>query len=91
MTDIAKHIIFKGRVQGVGFRFTTQRIVSRYDLTGFVKNLPNGSVELFIQGNADTTDECQRDIAKAFAGYVTDTAATDCPIDNSYTNFNIAF
>lgn len=91
MTDIAKHIIFKGRVQGVGFRFTTQRIVSRYDLTGFVKNLPDGSVELFIQGNASTTDECQRDITEAFAGYVTDTATEDRPIDNSYTNFNIAF
>jgi len=49
MADTAKHIVFSGRVQGVGFRFTCHQIARRYELTGFVKNLPDGSVELLIQ------------------------------------------
>ena len=50
---IAKRIIFIGRVQGVGFRFTAHSIARRCQLTGFVRNLPDGSVEMFAQGQAE--------------------------------------
>ena len=50
MDRIAKHIIFKGQVQGVGFRYTTHRVAGRYDVTGFVRNLPDGTVEMLVQG-----------------------------------------
>jgi acylphosphatase len=43
---IAKQVLYSGRVQGVGFRFTTRQIASGYDITGWVKNLPDGRVEL---------------------------------------------
>jgi acylphosphatase len=39
MEQIAKHVIFKGRVQGVGFRYTTHRAANRYDLTGYVRDI----------------------------------------------------
>ena len=42
----AKQVFYSGRVQGVGFRFTTKQIASGYDVTGWVKNLPDGRVEL---------------------------------------------
>jgi acylphosphatase len=45
----AKHVFFTGRVQGVGFRYSTKRIASGFDVTGWVKNLPDGRVELFAQ------------------------------------------
>ncbi len=51
------HIIFKGRVQGVGFRYTSKRIADRYGLTGTVKNLYDGNVECFIQGEEKDIDE----------------------------------
>ena len=70
MADIAKHIIFSGRVQGVGFRFTARRIAVRYELSGFVRNLPNGTVEMFAQGCVDDVDRCLRDINESFAGYI---------------------
>lgn len=41
---------FSGRVQGVGFRFTVCRIVERFSVTGFVRNLSNGEVELVAEG-----------------------------------------
>ncbi len=43
-------IIFKGRVQGVGFRYTAQRYAIDFNLTGYVKNLDNGDVETQVQG-----------------------------------------
>ena len=46
-------IIFKGQVQGVGFRYTCQRIATELDLTGQAKNLDNGNVEVEIQGDED--------------------------------------
>ena len=48
----AKLVIFKGRVQGVGFRFTAHSIANRYHLTGQVRNLIDGSVEMIAQGGA---------------------------------------
>lgn len=43
---------FTGRVQGVGFRATTQAIASRLGLTGWVRNEPDGSVLMEAQGSA---------------------------------------
>lgn len=44
-------IVFKGRVQGVGFRFTAQRIATSLGLTGWVRNLSNGDVDCEVQGD----------------------------------------
>ena len=44
------HALFSGRVQGVGFRFTACRIAERFSVTGFVRNLSNGEVELVAEG-----------------------------------------
>ena len=43
-------MIFKGRVQGVGFRWRLMQIANRYNLTGYVRNLYNGNVECEAQG-----------------------------------------
>jgi len=45
---IARQVIYSGRVQGVGFRFTTRQIASGYEVTGWVKNLPDGRVEMQV-------------------------------------------
>lgn len=47
---IRRHYLFYGRVQGVGFRFTTYQLATNLGLTGWVCNLPDGSVEACIQG-----------------------------------------
>ena len=41
---------FTGRVQGVGFRYTAQNIALRYDVAGYVRNLPDGRVEVVMEG-----------------------------------------
>ena len=50
------HIVFKGRVQGVGFRWTLINIAQKYNLTGFCENLINGDVDVEIQGNPNNLD-----------------------------------
>ena len=56
-TKIRKHIIFYGRVQGVGFRYYAVNKANQLGLTGWVRNLPDGTVEMEVQGNAPSIDE----------------------------------
>ncbi len=91
MADTAKHVIFSGRVQGVGFRYTCHRIAMRHDLTGFVRNLPGSSVELLIQGHPQNVADCLADIKKSFGGYIRDTEAVDLPPNPRYSDFRITF
>jgi acylphosphatase len=91
MEQIAKHIIFKGRVQGVGFRYTTHRAANRYGLTGYVKNLPNGTVEALLQGTSAGIQACLNDIEEYFAGYLRETNATDQPVNPQYHDFRITY
>ena len=51
-----RHVFFEGRVQGVGFRWTVKNLARGYDVTGWVKNLPDGRVELQAAGDADEVD-----------------------------------
>lgn len=53
MSDIRKHIIFHGRVQGVGFRYTARYLAQPLGLTGWVKNEWDGTVEMEIQGREE--------------------------------------
>jgi len=88
---IAKRIIFTGRVQGVGFRFTARRAASRRQLTGFVRNVPDGTVEMLAQGRPEDVDDCIQDLKEYFAGYLTETRIEESPPDPRYTDFKIAF
>ena len=47
---VREHIIFHGRVQGVGFRYQAMYAARTFGLTGWVENLPDGSVEMEVQG-----------------------------------------
>ena len=51
------HIIVTGRVQGVGFRYFTVRCANYLSLCGWVRNLPDGSVETAIQGQVEKIEE----------------------------------
>ncbi len=91
MQATARHIIFIGRVQGVGFRFTAQRIANRHFLTGFVRNLPDGTVEMLAQGESQDIDACIAEIKETFGRYIIETKITDLPGDPRHTEFRITF
>ncbi len=91
MDRIAKHIIFKGQVQGVGFRYTAHRVAARYDVTGFVRNLPDGTVEMLIQGTEQNVDACLADLEDTMSGYIRDTKVKQIPANPQHTDFKITF
>ena len=53
-----------GRVQGVGFRFFVQQTAKEMGLTGWVKNMPDGTVDMEVQGNLDEIDAFSKRIKK---------------------------
>lgn len=54
---IRRHIYFYGRVQGVGFRYYSVNKANQLGLTGWVRNLSDGSVEMEVQGPEEKIDE----------------------------------
>ena len=61
---IAKRVIFEGRVQGVGFRYTVKDLARGFDVCGSVKNLPDGSVEMKMMGEPDELADFLREITE---------------------------
>ena len=59
----AVQVFYEGHVQGVGFRWSVKQIARGFDVTGFVRNLPDGRVELQASG----TDDEVRDFLQAIA------------------------
>ncbi len=47
------HVLYSGRVQGVGFRYSAREVACGYEVTGFVRNLPDGRVELVAEGDEE--------------------------------------
>jgi acylphosphatase len=59
----ARRIVVSGRVQGVGFRWFVIEAARRLHLTGWARNLPNGSVEVVAQGTREALDSLARKVA----------------------------
>lgn len=56
MSDcVRRQAFFQGRVQGVGFRFSTHDVARSFSVVGFVRNLPNGDVEVVVEGTSAET------------------------------------
>lgn len=55
-------ILYSGNVQGVGFRYTVKRTATGFDVTGIVKNLPDGRVELTAEGTQHELDAFRKEI-----------------------------
>ena len=53
MAEIRKRLIFHGRVQGVGFRYTAKHLAGSLGLTGWVRNEYDGTVRMEVQGRKD--------------------------------------
>jgi len=59
---VARQFMFRGTVQGVGFRFFAQRVAARYQIRGYVKNLEDGRVECLAQGSAKAVEAFKQDL-----------------------------
>lgn len=88
---IRRRVYFSGRVQGVGFRFTTEAVASRFQVTGLVRNLRDGRVEVVAEGIEAELDRFQGAIQDALHGYIRKANASDTSATGEFSSFGIAF
>ena len=93
MKIIAYHIIYKGNVQGVGFRFTVLRYAQGYDsLSGYVKNKYDGSVEMYVEGIDYEVESLLEDITMGpHAAYIREVITNSAVPNGLYPGFNIEY
>jgi acylphosphatase len=60
---VARHYTISGEVQGVGYRFFAQRIAARHQVVGYVRNLPDGRVEVHAEGSPESVEGFKHDLA----------------------------
>ncbi len=83
---------FNGTVQGVGFRYTTQRLAGRFPVTGFVRNLSDGRVELVAEGEETKLQDFLAAIRQSqLAGYIQDTEAKWTAVTLEFKEFGVRF
>jgi acylphosphatase len=80
---------FSGTVQGVGFRYTARAAAKHYPVTGYVRNLPDGRVELVAEGDASAIDQLVADIHRQMEGYVKKTTDFDSEPTGEFKEFSI--
>ena len=69
-----RRVVYRGRVQGVGFRYSVKQIATGFDVTGWVRNLPDGTVEMQVAGDSVEVEAFVSAVAAShLAGYIKDT------------------
>jgi len=82
-------VYYTGRVQGVGFRYTTQRIAGRFDVVGFVRNLADGRVELVAEGERHELAVFLDEIRERLGQYIRDERIDTQPATGEFAAFAI--
>lgn len=86
-----RQLFYSGRVQGVGFRYTTASIARGYEVAGFVRNLPDGRVELVTEGEAAELDRFLAELAEQMGGHIRSVDCDRRPATGEFANFEIRY
>ena len=85
------HVYFSGHVQGVGFRYSVKQLSLEFDVTGWVKNLPDGRVELVAEGEPNELETFQAAIPNAgLRRFIRDTQSHWSEGTGEFRGFEIA-
>jgi acylphosphatase len=84
MDKIRRHIIFYGYVQGVGFRWRAVSAARQYGVSGWVRNLPDGSVEMEAEGSPRDIDDLILSLERLTWGHIDDMREETVPLQNDY-------
>jgi acylphosphatase len=84
------HVFYVGRVQGVGFRYTTKTVAQGFEVTGTVRNLPDGRVELIAEGERSELESFRKAIQDSDVGiYIRQEQAAWNEAKNCFRGFEI--
>ena len=88
----AKHVFYQGRVQGVGFRYTVKALASEFAVSGWVRNLADGRVELLATSvDEEEVDAFLQEILDSrLAHHIKDVEASDSDVSEELRGFVIA-
>ncbi len=87
--NVRLHIFFFGRVQGVGFRYTCKTVAQRYAVSGWVKNLHDGSVEMIVEGTQSVIRAYVDEVCHSTHGRVDDKQINKADATNEFKGMNI--
>jgi acylphosphatase len=88
MPTVSKRVHYGGQVQGVGFRYTAQAVAAGFPVAGYVRNLPNGEVELVAEGPAHQVDAFLAAVGDRMRHYITEIRVEERPAQG-YPDFRI--
>ncbi len=92
MDKVCKHVIIKGRVQGVFFRATTQEHAVAWGVNGWIKNSPGGHVEAVLEGEEQAVEKLIRWCRKGPPGaFVRKVEVHSEPYTEKYSTFSIQY
>jgi acylphosphatase len=75
--SVCKVAHYAGRVQGVGFRYTTRQLAANFAVSGYVRNLPDGKVELVAEGEAAEVDAFLQAVTQRMVNYIDESNITE--------------
>ena len=87
---IGRRFLVTGRVQGVGFRYFTRDAAIREGVTGWVRNLPDGAVEAYIEGESEAVTRVERAIRRGPPAARVETVQADAEEPSgAYSDFSM--
>ena len=89
---IRLHITITGVVQGVGYRFFTRRLANRMGIKGFVRNMPDGTVEVEAEADREQVESFLKELRKGPpAAEVTDIDTEELSDSGGFRGFEVRF
>jgi acylphosphatase len=85
----ARMVYYAGQVQGVGFRATAERIAKDYPVTGWVKNLADGRVQMVAEGPADAIDDFLKAIRVHWKDSIKKEQIDEQAVSGTYKDFKV--
>ena len=86
---LRKHLIFSGRVQGVGFRYQARHLAQSLGLTGWVKNLWDERVEMEVQGEEAQIYRLIEELSRGRLIYIERVESETIPVDYHESSFRV--
>jgi acylphosphatase len=86
---MTERFLFSGHVQGVGFRYTAQAIARELGVRGWVKNLPDGRVELLADGKTGQLDDLAQRLEERMGHCLNSVVRAPASLPDNWEGFQI--
>lgn len=83
--------IYKGNVQGVGFRFAAAELAMEYSVKGYVENLQNGDVKVAAEGDEDAVNNFINELSSQMSRFILSSVINPQPYSGIYSSFKIKY